>query len=174
MASSRDKRRTAVAICNQLRQTEVNEQFDTKQLQQKTIDSMNIIIVKTLKDAVESYSSRSKEVDKFSENTKNLLKRRRNLLSQNKRNTQEYQEVNKAARESAKEDIQLHNERISRRTIEEFKGIKVFRRKMTRKKEMIRLKRSNGIIMENREEILKTVEEFYKDFYTSKKTSDLT
>ncbi|KAL3287702.1 hypothetical protein HHI36_002167, partial [Cryptolaemus montrouzieri] len=127
-------------------------------------------IVKTLSDAVRSYSSKSKKVDKFSEKTKNLLKRRKNLLSQNKRNTQEYQEVNKAVRKSAREDIQLHNERIALRTIEEFKGIKVFRRKRTRKKEMIRLKKSNGTITENRDEILKTVEEFYEDLYTSKKT----
>ncbi|KAL3281973.1 hypothetical protein HHI36_005176, partial [Cryptolaemus montrouzieri] len=58
-----------------------------------------------------------------------------------KNNTQEYQEVNEAARKSARDDIQLHNERIALRTDQEFKGIKVFRRKMTRKREMVRYKR---------------------------------
>ncbi|KAL3275169.1 hypothetical protein HHI36_019939 [Cryptolaemus montrouzieri] len=155
-------------------QTVVNKQLDTKQLRQKTIDGMHMTIVATLNDVVKSYSSKSKKGEKFSEKTKNLLKRRKNLLSQNKRNTQEYHEVNIAAQKSAREDIQLHYDRIALRTIEEFKGIKVFRRKITRRKGMIRFKISNSTITENREEILKTVEEFYNNLCTSKKTSDLT
>ncbi|KAL3275364.1 hypothetical protein HHI36_020130 [Cryptolaemus montrouzieri] len=51
-------------------QTEVNEQLDTKQPQQKTIDGMNMTIVKTLNDAVKSHPSKSKKLDKFSEKPK--------------------------------------------------------------------------------------------------------
>ncbi|KAL3269743.1 hypothetical protein HHI36_008803, partial [Cryptolaemus montrouzieri] len=65
-------------------QTEVNKQLDTKQLQQKTIDGMNRTIVETLNDAVESYSSKSKKGDKFSEKNKNLLKRKKNCYLKTK------------------------------------------------------------------------------------------
>ncbi|KAL3285920.1 hypothetical protein HHI36_000438 [Cryptolaemus montrouzieri] len=85
-------------------QKEVNKQLDTKQLKQETTDGMNMTIVKTLNDTVKSCSPKSK-VDKLREKTESLLKRRKNLLSQNKRNAQEYQKVNKAARKSAREDI---------------------------------------------------------------------
>ncbi|KAL3267081.1 hypothetical protein HHI36_011221, partial [Cryptolaemus montrouzieri] len=43
-------------------QTEVNKQLDTKQLQQETIDGMNMAIVTTLVDAVKSYSSKSRKL----------------------------------------------------------------------------------------------------------------
>ncbi|KAH1019493.1 hypothetical protein HUJ04_009303 [Dendroctonus ponderosae] len=67
-----------------------------------------------------------------------------------------------------RKDVRQRNTQLIRETIEHNKRLKVLRRNVSKGKfEINRIKNSQGQVSSNREEILRIVEEFYKQLYKS-------
>ncbi|KAF2889526.1 hypothetical protein ILUMI_16647 [Ignelater luminosus] len=76
-----------------------------------TINQQNNQIIEVIQKAAKPYKATWKRAKKLSNKTKELLARRRELITQDKRQKVEYAERNKTARKIAKEDIKQHNTR---------------------------------------------------------------
>ncbi|XP_056641545.1 craniofacial development protein 2-like [Diorhabda sublineata] len=135
----------------------------------ESLDETNNRLVKELKETTTSLvSSKTKRIEKFTTQTKQLLERRRELIKDNKRNTVEYAELNKTARKMAKQDIRKYQENRIEELIQQNRGLNIFKKENAHKKEMIKLRDGQGNITEDRREILKVTEKFYTGLYESK------
>lgn len=92
------------------------------------------------------------------------------MIREGKRDTIEYTETNKTVRKMAKQDIQKHQTKQVETLLEKNKGLKVFKRENTHKKEITKIKDEEDNTVEDRQQILKVVESFYRDLYESKRT----
>ncbi|XP_072043115.1 uncharacterized protein [Amphiura filiformis] len=114
-------------------------------------------------------SKRKGNTDKLSQETKDLLSRRRDMAAQEKHNTPEYRELCKSARKKMKTDIRNFNTEHVRREIENNRSVKKAKRSLViGKNQIIQMKEEDGTIINDRDRIIKRAEEFYQDLYDSK------
>ena len=80
----------------------------------------------------------------------------------------EYIELNKTLRKKIREDVRRYNENLVRNTIEENKSLKKTKQQlMIGKKQIVAVKRPDGTVTRNKEEIIKIFENFYRELYYS-------
>lgn len=154
-------------------QMSMKNKFEAFQVEDKDIDVINDNIVNIIKDSAKKYiKPKSTKNDKLSQETKQMLEKRRLLIIEDKRNTVEYAEVNKTARKMAKSDILKYKTQLAQNILEQHKGMKIFRRQTGDRKEIVKLTNKNGDLVTDKSQILKVVEEFYEDLYKSKAEND--
>lgn len=68
----------------------------------------------------------------------------RTLLSENKRSTIDFTELNKFVRTMTKEYIKKQNTKLAQHILENNKGMRSFKRGLVPQKEIIKLKNENG------------------------------
>ena len=111
---------------------------------------------------------RKKKESKISEETKLLMKKRREMKEENNHIKRiEYIELNKTVRKKMREDIRRYNEKLVRNTIEENRSLKKPKQLMIGKKQIIAVKRPDGTVSRNKEEIIKIFENFCRELYYS-------
>jgi len=109
-----------------------------------------------------------KKNSKISEETKLLMKKRREMKEENHIKRIEYIELNKTVRKKMREDVRRYNEKLVRNTIEENRSLKKTKQQlMIGKKQIIAVKRPDGTVSRNKEEIIKIFENFYRELYYS-------
>ncbi|KAF2894620.1 hypothetical protein ILUMI_11554 [Ignelater luminosus] len=89
-----------------------------------TIDQQNNQTIEVIQKAAKPYKATSKRTEKLSDKAKELLARRGELITENKRQTVEYAKINKTIRKMAKENIKQHNTRTAQSILVENKARK--------------------------------------------------
>ncbi|KAI5651295.1 hypothetical protein NE865_00539 [Phthorimaea operculella] len=98
-----------------------------------------------------------------------LLSQRREMTNSNTTDLRERNTINKEIKKAIRTDIRAYNTRTIEKTIQDNRGPKVFRKKLNKDKmEINKLTNSAGNIVMDRDGIVRIVEEFYGNLYTSK------
>lgn len=125
-------------------------------------------IIKALKETEkECCPAVTTRKEKLSQDTKELLNKRRQLTEKYDSNYTTLKELNKNIHRSIRRDVREANTSEITRVIEENKSLKVLRRYMnsTGNKKMYRIKSREGDITTDKMEILEVVESFYRELY---------
>lgn len=135
------------------------------------IDELNENIVHAVKQAEQANCTRTKQGNgKISDGTKDLMKERRELQDKYGVNFPKLKQLNRDITKAVRNDIRTFNNEMIVRTIEENKSLKVLRQRLSKgKKEICKLRNKEGRITTGKVEILKIVEEFYKELYATEK-----
>ena len=135
---------------------------EVSQLSNYISDSIKKAVEKTLPVDRKTASN-----NKISEDTKKLIAdRNKHKISMTH---VELKERNKLIRNKVRADVSKYNERIIREVIEDNKGTKVFKKKISPgKSEITLLKDENGNKLKTRTEILEYLKRFYEDLYSTK------
>jgi len=133
------------------------------------IETLNSNIIKAMKEAEKQHCKQIQEKQqKLTQNTKNMISSREEMLKQDNRNSEDLRELNKRISKEIRKDIRRFNTESIRQTIEENKSMKVLRRKLSNgKREIFKLKDDQGVATTNREKLLRITENFYTELYTS-------
>jgi len=111
------------------------------------------------------------KTEKLSKETLELLKKRREMKQQSGIQKIEYAETCKTIRKRMKEEIRQYNMKQIEQTIHKNASLKQTRKQfILGKSQVIALKSRDGVVIHDRDKIIKRVEEFYQDLYASKKT----
>ncbi|XP_072378028.1 uncharacterized protein [Diabrotica undecimpunctata] len=145
---------------------------DIPQLQDLQLDELNDKITTELLEAGLKIANKQKrKQQKISTKSQNMLKKRGQLLNDNKRNTVEFTELNKTIRKQIKEDLKKYQEDRIKKIIEKNKSLKTMKTNKGKRK-LIMPKAANN---EERDlgEIVNITERYYTDLYSSKNDSPL-
>ncbi|XP_072030784.1 uncharacterized protein [Amphiura filiformis] len=97
------------------------------------------------------------------------MKKRREMKNTIEIQHIEYTELCKTIRKRMTNEIRAHNRKMIQKTLEDNKSYKKAKQGLaTGKSQIIALKGEDGNIISNRELVIKRVEEFYQDLYSSK------
>lgn len=131
------------------------------------IEELNASIGNSIKSAEKEHCSRRKTKDeKISQDTKELMRARHELKNKYEENYAQLRELNKQISKAVRRDVRRFNSDNINKTIQENKGLKVLKKKLSQgKKDIYKLRDKQGIVRTNREEILKIVESFYAELY---------
>ncbi|XP_042857719.1 uncharacterized protein LOC122244004 [Penaeus japonicus] len=95
------------------------------------VNDLNNNIIEPMIAAGKTWKSSSKRVEKFSEETKNLMDKRRNLNAPtNAREKIELAELNKLIRKKQREDLRKHRTTTTQEIIKQGKGFKMAKQKL--------------------------------------------
>lgn len=156
---------------NEFRRT-LEDNINLEQMDGQDIDETNDRISKELLRAGLEVASRTKtRVNKLSQETKQLMNQRRQLMTNGRMNTGEYNELNKIIKKEVKKDLKEHNEALAEKIIESNRGLKSLQPTLGTQR-MISLKYPNGKEERDKKKITSIVEDFYTDLYRSKKDAD--
>lgn len=90
------------------------------------------------------------------------------MLSDKRRNTDEFKKLCKITREHVEKDIEAWREKIVQSIIEKHRGPKVFCKALQPGNQQItKIKDTSGILVTNRAEVLKVIESYYQILYNS-------
>lgn len=131
------------------------------------IEELNASIGNSIKSAEKTHCSRRKTRDeKISQNTRELMRARNELRNKYDENYAQLRELNRRVSKAVRKDVRRFNSANINRIIQENKGLKVLKKKLSQgKKNICKLKDKQGNVKTNREEILKIVETFYAELY---------
>ncbi|CAG9840644.1 unnamed protein product [Diabrotica balteata] len=140
----------------------------TRDLENKNIDEINQLLTDTLaKAGKEVAQTRIKKENYVSQETKNLMSKRKTLLEQDKRNTVDYKEVNKAIRRNIKDYKRRVQEEKIEKAIEQNKNMKCLKPQLGTI-QINSIKNKEGTETNNVEEIIQITQEYYKNLYNTK------
>lgn len=156
---------------NSLYKEIINKALANDDLSCESVDEINERLVQIIQESVKQLNTIiPRKTDKeqlIDEETRNLMEKRRNLATKNKRATLEYTETNRNIRRNIREQrIKAHEKQVNE-VIQNNKCMKGLQRN-TGKKEIYSLRNKDGKIIHDRDEILHIVEDFYTDLYESK------
>ena len=138
----------------------------------QNVQELNAAISNTILDATSALVGKciNRPDQKLSQKTKNLMKKRREMkISGNAHSKIEYIELCKTVRKGITEDIRAFNCKLVRKTLENNRSIKKTNSKLIiGKNQLIAVKKPDGTVIRNRENIVQVVAEFYKNLYDSK------
>lgn len=145
-------------IANKLSGTETEE----------NINVLNEAITTAILESQNRYCPTTKKNSKLSEATMRKMKQRRDMRSEELTTDEELRQINREVSRAIRSDIRTYNQNQIEQTIEDNKSMKVLRRKLeSGKKQMTKVKDRLGHVTTNREDILRTVEDFYRLLYKS-------
>ena len=141
------------------------------------IEETNRQIIAAMKEA-ESKCDKSpgnRKDEKLSDSTKNLMEKRRNLEEKHGKNATQLREINKQISKSIRRDTRLYNTKEVTRVIEENRGMKVLRRKLSEGKKQISkiIDNKTGKATTNKKDILRIVRDFYAELYKGTTTREV-
>lgn len=111
--------------------------------------------------------------EKLSDSTKKLMEKRRNLIDKHQNNATQLREINKEISKAIRRDVRLHKTEEVTRVIEENRGMKVLRKKMSEGKKQFSkiIDNKNGQTTTNKRDILQIVRNFYAELYKKNTTT---
>ncbi|KAF2890772.1 hypothetical protein ILUMI_15401 [Ignelater luminosus] len=114
-------------------------------------------------------TKQSKYKNELSEETKKLIKKRRNMKEKCDTSQRQLRNISKEVSETIRTDVRKYNTKEINRVIDENKGIKALRKTtLEGQKNINRLTNRSGQLTTNKTEILNAVEKFYVELYTEK------
>ena len=133
------------------------------------IDKANENLTTAIREAAEKIgSTKTNKESKYSQTTVNLMKKRKTMIIKTRRDEIEKAELNKLINKRRREEERKRNMDLIEETIKKGKSLKQAQRKLALgKQQMTSLKNSNGEITNCREQMVKIVEEFYEQLYSS-------
>lgn len=144
------------------------DEANNARINEMTITELNEEIVETITNAIREITPKINNSKTSQRNEiKQLLDQRRKLAAEDRKGTAEYTALCKLIRRRIKENKTKTQEEKINKVIEQNKSMKALKPKLG-KKQIYALKNKDGEIIEDREEILKTVENFYRDLYNTK------
>ena len=150
-------------------QLEIKNRFEALSVSGDDIEDMNSNLIKVLKEAAEKIGKSDGNRDnKYSKTTLELMKRRKTMQVKTKRDEIERAELNKLINKRQRQERRKRNMDKIEETIRRGKSLKPIQRKLALgKQQMISLKDKNGEIIKCRDKMVKRVEEYYKELYSS-------
>ncbi|XP_044756612.1 uncharacterized protein LOC123315083 [Coccinella septempunctata] len=144
----------------------LKEPCDLK-LEELSLDEMNEVITDQLLKA-SSRIAAHKQTNKLkiSNKSQEMLRKRRKLLNDNKRNTVEFTELNKTIRKQIKAELKKLQEERIQTIIENNRNLKNMKSRVGIKK--IILLKNQGTEIRNKNELVKITEEYYEKLYSSR------
>ena len=133
------------------------------------VNDLNYNIVKPLADAARNWSENSKKPDKFSEETKNLMKKRKTLRTPvTDREKVEIVELNKLIRKKQKQDLRKYRTSTIQEIIKQGRGFKMAKRKLNRGRlQFTGVLEEDDTVTTDRKRIVERSREFYENLYST-------
>jgi len=133
------------------------------------INDLNNNIIEPLISAAINWKDTSTKVEKFSEETKDLMNKRRNLKAPTTaREKIELAELNKLIRKKQRQDVRKHRTTVVHEVIQQGKGFKMAKRKLNQGRlQFTGVQEADGTITTDRERIVERAHEFYGKLYSS-------
>ena len=162
----------ALRLNKQEFQITLKNRFEELQLEDCEVNTHCNKIVDTLFNVCKNTIGDSRKPvreSKLSEETKALLRKRREMKQQMKNHgIIEYTELCKTIRKKMREELRSHNTKIVRNAIEQGKGLKVAYMKIKEgRKIMASIKDKNGLLLTEKDKITERCAEFYQNLYSS-------
>ncbi|KAL0879947.1 hypothetical protein ABMA27_002461 [Loxostege sticticalis] len=155
--------------CPESFQLELSNRFECLQSCQ-SVDEINNRFVETVQ-AVGSKFFRPRRRDrpqKLSDHTLNLMAERRSMVLQTSVDAKAFRQLNRRISRSLRRDIRNFNTNCIEEAIERNKGSKVFARDVSvGQSQLTKLKTDDGRIASTKAEVLREIENFYGQLYTS-------
>jgi hypothetical protein len=176
---SKMKRRNLGGIDNRVLKTnpkyknEVDKSWDdTDTMKHMDIDSLTTSITIAMTNAAKKIAGkRPQKASKLREETKTYIQKRKLLLKQGKRHSDEYKKVCKKVRRMIREDLKCKFDQMIHTVIEENKNMKCLKPSLG-KSEIYALQDKEGNIVSDRDELLRITEDFYSHLYSSKSVDE--
>ena len=119
--------------------------------------------------SIAGFRQKRKQASKISNNTKELLKKRREMKPMlSKHGNVEYAELCKTIRKQMRNEIRNYNVSVVEKAISENKGLKAAIKSLHNRKHIVALKAEDGTIIRDRNKIVERCAEFYSKLYSSK------
>jgi endonuclease/exonuclease/phosphatase family metal-dependent hydrolase len=162
----------ALRLNKQEFQITLRNRFEELQLEDCEVNTHCNKIVDTLFNVCKNTIGDSRKPvreSKLSEETKALLRKRREMKQQMKNHgIIEYTELCKTIRKKMREELRSHNTKIIRNAIDQGKGLKVAYMKIKEgRKIMASIKDKNGLLLTEKDKITERCAEFYQNLYSS-------
>ena len=153
-------------------QIEIKNRFQSLSKNEDSIEALNSNLIDVIRGAAEKVgSTKTNKENKYSKETMDLMKRRRTMQIKSRRDEVERAELNKLINKRQRLERRKRNMAYIEETIRKGKSIKQAQRKLALgRQQMISLKDDNGGTIKCRDRMLKRVEEFYQDLYSSNVT----
>lgn len=148
-------------------QEEIENNLQNVVQDETNIEQLNETLVKVLKKAQKKCENKqTRKNEKLSEDTRDLMQRRREMKDKHTTNTTELRSLNKSISKAIRKDIRSFNTKEINNTIEQNKSLKVLKRKLRPgTRNIFKLKNKHGHIKYEQQEILKVTEEYYRTLY---------
>ena len=162
--------------CNQLQITLHNRFQALNDNANNTIENLNTDITQILQESAQEVAKQKKNntTSKLSQNTKTLIKKRREMYKTitnnngNIRNNIEYAEICKTVKKKIRQDIREFNTNEIKTTIMENKSINKAKRSQTLGKDrLVCLLDKQGNEITNQDKLMERIHEFYSELYSS-------
>jgi endonuclease/exonuclease/phosphatase family metal-dependent hydrolase len=162
----------ALRINKQEYEIELKNRFETLELEDCEVNTHNKIIMDILFNVSKKITgdiSRPEKPSKLSEETKALLRKRREMKKEMQNHgIVEYTKLCKTIRKKMREELRNHNTNIIRKTIEQGAGLKTaFVKTQEGKRIISSIKDKNGLLLTEKDQITERCAEYYKDLYFS-------
>ena len=165
-------------VCKQIvNEFKIDLQNRYAALEQQQDDSNNSIslndminnITEPLIGAGKKWKSSTKRNNKFSEETKNFMEKRRNLKTPTTAKEKiEATELNKLIRKKQRNDLRKHKATTIQRVVEQGKSFKMAKRQLNRGRLQFKgVLEEDGTLTTDRERIVERSREFYEKLYSS-------
>ena len=152
-------------------QLELRNKFKELQVSEDDIESYNQDIIAIVNDAARTIASSKKsiKIDKISESTKDMLRKRREMKQDATQYSKiEYRELCKTVRKQMREEIRKYNVQLVQKALTENKGLKSAKLKTKEGKSlMVAIRNKDGSITTDRDKIVERCAEFYRELYSS-------
>ena len=148
------------------------ESLEDQSNDENSLDTMNKNIIVPLKEVAKKFQSRNpSQNSKFSEDTKNLMKKRRALKPPSSaREKIEAAELNKTIQKRQREDLRKHTTKVIEDVIKQGKGFKTAKRKLGQGKlQFTGVLEEDGSLTTNRDGIVKRARGYYEKLYSSER-----
>jgi endonuclease/exonuclease/phosphatase family metal-dependent hydrolase len=152
-------------------QIELHNKFNGLQIAEHDVESYNNNIMAIVNEAASSIakSKKSAKVDKISQSTKDMLRKRREMKQNaTKYGNIEYTELCKTVRKKMREEIRNYNVQVVQKALTDNRGLKAASLKVKQGKSlMVAIRNKDGSITTDRDKIVERCAEFYKELYSS-------
>ena len=152
-------------------QLELQNKFKELQVSEDDIESYNQDIIAIVNDAARTIASSKKsiKIDKISESTKDMLRKRREMKQDATQYSKiEYRELCKTVRKQMREEIRKYNVQLVQKALTENRGLKSAKLKTNEGKSlMVAIRNKDGSITTDRDKIVERCAEFYRELYSS-------
>ena len=149
---------------------EILESLEDQSNNEDILENLNNNIINPLKEVAKKFKDRhSPHNSKFSEETKKLMKKRRNLKPPTTtREKVETAELNKTIQKKQREDLRYRTTAIIEEVIRQGRGYKAAKRKLCQGKlQFTGVLEEDGSLTTNRDGIVKRAREYYQKLYSS-------
>ena len=152
-------------------QIQLQNKFSELKISYDDIESYNREIVTIVNEAARiiASSKRTIKIDKISESTKDMLRKRREMKQDATQYSKiEYTELCKTVRKQMREEIRRHNVHLVQQALMQNRGLKSAKLKSKEGKSlMVAIRNKDGSITTDRDKIVERCAEFYRELYSS-------